>query len=153
MFCIEIFVLLFIGLFIGSISCKTAVPQGDELNWSEDYRAAVSLAQETNKPILINFTGSDWCGWCWKLSEEVFSQPEFKEYAEGNLILFKADFPRDIIQSDELKTQNRALAEKHEIEGFPTIVLLDKDENVLGVTGYKSGGAKAYIEHLEEMVK
>ncbi|MCL1827676.1 MAG: thioredoxin family protein [Candidatus Cloacimonetes bacterium] len=137
-------------VLLASISCKATKSEG---NWTEDYTAAVQKAKDTDKTILINFTGSDWCGWCMKLSKEVFTQPEFQEYATGNLILFKADFPNKIKQTEQLKTQNQALAKKYNIEGFPTILLLDKDEQVLGQTGYQYGGAKSYVQHLKGFIE
>ncbi|MCA9777431.1 MAG: thioredoxin family protein, partial [Candidatus Eremiobacteraeota bacterium] len=62
--------------------------------WLTDWEAAKAQAQRTNKPILINFTGSDWCGWCIRLKKEVFSQEEFKSWAGQKVVLFEADFPR-----------------------------------------------------------
>ena len=121
--------------------------------WTDDFANALILAKETNKPILIDFTGSDWCGWCVRLKEEVFNKPEFIEYAQEKFVLFVADFPRSIPQSNELKRQNRSLMEKYEIKGFPTIVIINQDEGLLARTGYQAGGAQAYIRHLEELLK
>ena len=120
--------------------------------WIEDYQVALKYAKEQNKPILINFTGSDWCGWCKKLVKEVFTQTEFVDYAKANLILLKIDFPQSIPQSADLKKQNNELQDKFKVKGYPTIILLDSTEKVLGNTGYQPGGASAYIEHLKSFL-
>jgi len=121
--------------------------------WTDDFALATKMARELNRPILINFTGSDWCRWCVLLEDEVFSQPIFKEYAKENLVLFIADFPRNISQTDELKQQNQYLMTKYGVRGFPTIVLVDKNENVLATTGYRRGGAENYVKHIIELLK
>lgn len=121
--------------------------------WGTDYDAALKQARETNRPILVDFTGSDWCGWCIKLDKEVFSQPAFQAYATNNLVLLMLDFPRAKPQSEAIKKQNEKLSQKYGIEGFPTILLLDAEGRVLGRTGYQPGGAEAYLTHLKKMLK
>lgn len=121
--------------------------------WETDYDAAVAKAKAENKTILLNFTGSDWCGWCVRLKGEVFSQAEFIEYAEANLILVSLDFPKRKQLSAEEKAQNQALAQKHGIRGFPTILLLNPEEEILLTTGYKAGGPEEYVKHLKEAIE
>jgi protein disulfide-isomerase len=123
------------------------------LQWSENYKAVQKLAQEKNLPIMINFTGSDWCMWCKKLGSEVFNTKEFAAYADSSFVLFKADFPKSIPQSAELKQQNEGLMKKYGIRGFPTIVLLSPDGTLINQTGYQQGGPVKYIEHLEGLLK
>ena len=136
------------------ITCTKAGAQAqlDQELWMEDYAAALSLSEETAKPILINFTGSDWCVWCQRLTDEVFSQQEFIDYAAENFILLKIDFLMNTPQPEEIRNENIALMEKYGVQGFPTIVFIDNQENVLGITGYQPGGAIDYIEHLKELV-
>ena len=81
-----------------------------ETGWMTDFAAAQKLAKETKKPMLVDFTGSDWCPWCIRLDKEVFAQKAFRDYAAGNLILVKIDFPRGIQQSDAIKKHNQELA-------------------------------------------
>ncbi len=121
--------------------------------WLTDFKEAQKQARETGRPMLLDFTGSDWCGWCIRLDEEVFSKPEFTAYAEEALVLVKLDFPQDIPQSRELIRQNEALMEQYGVEGFPTIILVDADGEVLAETGYRRGGAEAYVKHLKELLK
>jgi len=121
--------------------------------WETDYEAAVAKAKAENKTILLNFTGSDWCGWCVRLKSEVFSQAEFIKYAEENLILVSLDFPRRKELPAEERQQNQNLAAKHGIRGFPTILLLNADQEVILTTGYKAGGAESYVEHLKVAIE
>lgn len=120
--------------------------------WIENYEAALTAAKELKRPILVNFTGSDWCSWCKKLSAEVFTQDQFTEYAKSNLVLLKLDFPRSIPQTAELKAQNNKLQEQFKIQGYPTIVLLDGNGTEINRLGYEPGGAAAYVNRIKTMV-
>src|SRR5262245_56640034 len=93
--------------------------------WLTSYADALKLASKEKKVVLMDFTGSDWCGWCKKLKAEVFDKPEFSAWAKKNAVLLEVDFPQGKPQSEELKKQNTELQEKFKIEGFPTIVFLD----------------------------
>ena len=142
-------VLLFTLIFI--MVSLSAVEKSN--TWFEDFDTALAESKKLNRPILINFTGSDWCMWCHKLEDEVFEQPDFVEYASKNLILFMADFPKNKELSEEITKQNRGLLQKYDIKGFPTILLIDSEEKVLGTTGYREIGVKQYINHLNELLK
>ncbi len=103
--------------------------------------------------LLLDFTGSDWCGWCRILRKEVFSQPEFEEYAKKNLVLVTVDFPRTKALSLEVRKQNQSLAQKFEIRGFPTIVILNGEGKPVGMLGYVPGGPEAFIHELKQIPK
>jgi protein disulfide-isomerase len=120
--------------------------------WLTNLDAAKKIAEKENKAILMDFSGSDWCGWCMKLDKEVFSQPAFKDYAKENLVLLLVDFPRKKQLSATAKAANDKLAEKYEVEGFPTIILADSKGNVIAKTGYLSGGAAAYVNHIKKLL-
>lgn len=122
--------------------------------WSDDYAKALEQAKKENKKVLLDFTGSDWCGWCIKLDKDVFSKPEFKEYAKQNLVLVEVDFPQGKRLSKKTKEQNEKLKNEFKVEGFPTLVLLDPEGKKLGeVVGYVQGGPKGFIAKLEELAK
>ena len=121
--------------------------------WLTDFEAAKKLAAQKNLPILADFSGSDWCGWCIKLDKEVFSKDEFKAYAEDNVVLFLADFPSRKPQPAEVKKQNKALRDLYGIRGYPTVLLLNAEGEVLERTGYQAGGAEKYIEHIKDLLK
>jgi thioredoxin-related protein len=124
-----------------------------DLNWLTDYDAAKSRAKSDNKLVLLDFTGSDWCGWCKRLQAEVFSKPEFQDYATKNLVLVELDFPRFKQQSDAVKKQNQQLASEYQIEGFPTLIVLNAAGKKVGELGYMPGGADAFIAALERLRK
>jgi protein disulfide-isomerase len=121
--------------------------------WEEDYEKAAKKAEQEKKLMLLDFTGSDWCGWCIKLDKEVFSKNEFKKYAKENLILVKIDFPRGKSQTAALKKQNQELAAKYNIQGYPTVIVLDASGQKVGELGYMEGGPQAFIAELEKLKK
>ena len=116
--------------------------------WLTNYDEALSQAKSQKKQVLMDFTGSDWCGWCIKLDKEVFELPEFKSYADQNLVLLKVDFPRRKNLPEPEKAQNKQLAQKFKIEGYPTIVVLNSDGSKAGELGYVEGGPKAFLAEL-----
>lgn len=121
----------------------------DNLNWEDNLETALQKAKAENKAVLVNFTGSDWCQWCIKLSDEVFSKSEFEDYADENLILVRLDFPRSIEQSAETKAYNNQLAQKYGVQGFPTVLLFNSSGNLVKTTGYLPGGPVTYVDHLK----
>lgn len=122
--------------------------------WETNYSAALEQAAKQNKMVLLDFTGSDWCGWCIKLQKETFSKPAFQKFAADNLVLVELDFPRGKSQSDGLKKQNEALAEKFGVQGFPTLVLLDpQGKEATRNVGYLQGGPDAFIQWVESAIR
>ncbi|MDR0933322.1 MAG: thioredoxin family protein [Victivallales bacterium] len=136
---------------------KTVAPAKSEQSgsgtWSEDLKAATALAKKENKLLFILFTGSDWCGWCKKLNSEVFSSSKFTGWANKNVVLLKADFPNKIKQSAELSSQNKQLASRYNIKGFPTVVITNADGKEIARTGYQRGGVTPYIKYLNKICK
>lgn len=120
----------------------------DSLKWQDNFEKALQQAKKENKAVLVNFTGSDWCIWCKRLTDEVFSKSEFENYADENLILVKLDFPRKIDQSAETKMYNTKLAQKFGVQGFPTILLFNSSGKLVLTTGYQPGGPINYVKHL-----
>ncbi len=133
--------------------CACALPSAKaEATWLTNFEKAQAEAKTGNKLLLLDFTGSDWCGWCRRLEAEVFSTPEFQNYAKKNLVLMKVDFPRAKPLTPEVRKQNATLAEKFEIQGFPTIVILKGDKPV-GLLGYVPGGPASFIRELDKVPK
>jgi thioredoxin-related protein len=123
-----------------------------ESSWLTDFEKAKATAEKEQKPILADFTGSDWCGWCIKLKQEVFDTPEFTKWAKDHVVLLEVDFPRKTEQPDELKQQNEKLAAKYAIEGYPTILFLDHKGEKIGELGYQEGGPAKWIEAAEQQI-
>jgi thioredoxin-related protein len=138
------FIPLFALLVLGSLA------QAKE-GWLVDLQKAKVQAQAENKRILLDFTGSDWCPWCKKLDAEVFSKPEFKEYAAKHLVLVEVDFPHNVEQSEATKKQNDVLQRKYRIEAFPTVVILSPGGTHKGEVGYVPGGPAAFIKEVEKV--
>ena len=103
-----------------------------ESTWLTDLPKAQAQAKAQNKMILMDFTGSDWCGWCIKFKKDVLDTPEFQEYAAKNLVLVELDYPQKKQQSDDLKKANAALQKQYNVDGFPTLVVLDKNGKEVG---------------------
>lgn len=125
----------------------------DGAAWSTDYQAALKAAKAGNKPILADFTGSDWCAWCVRLGKDTFSQPEFAKFAKDKLVLLELDFPQGKEQDAAVKKQNEELAAKYGVEGFPTLVLIDGNgKEIARHVGYLPGGPAAMIEWITKAV-
>ena len=126
-------------------------------DWSTDYVKALATAKSQNKRVLLDFTGSDWCGPCIQFKKQVFSRPEFAAYAEKNLVLVEVDYPQRKKQSAELVKQNERLSKQYGIEeakGFPTVVLLDPNGKILReLTGYDGESAAELIAWIEGKAK
>lgn len=125
-----------------------------ESDWLHDYSKAQEEAKASHKLLLLNFTGSDWCGWCIKFDKDILSQQQFKNYAHDNLVLVELDFPRRKAQPAETKKQNLHLAQQYEVLGFPTIVVLNSSgQKVWQFDGYFPGGPEAFIAQLQKLPK
>jgi len=132
--------------FLALTSMASAAKEG----WLDDYEKAKVQAKAENKKILLDFTGSDWCGWCIKLDKEVFSQQAWKDYAAKHLVLVEVDFPRGTPLPEATKKQNDALAKKFQIRGYPTIVITSASGTKRGELGYVEGGPEAFIKALKK---
>ena len=126
--------------------------------WLTNIDQAIAQSMETEKPIMLFFTGSDWCGWCKRLVKGVFDQKEFKDWAKDKIIPVELDFPRRTKLDENLITQNRQLQRLFAVQGYPTIWLVRpqyQEENKvnfekLGKTGYVRGGVSNWIQSAEQ---
>ena len=131
-----------------------------EIKWYSNFDEAAKIAKKTHKPILANFTGSDWCGWCKILKRDVFVTDEFKKWANKNVVLLEVDFPKRKQLSPEMKKQNYALQKAFGVRGYPTVWLFNvgsgknpkKDLTPLGKTGYVRGGVNAWIASVDKFL-
>jgi protein disulfide-isomerase len=121
---------------------------------AESLESILQQARSANKPILLEFTGSDWCPPCKMMQKEVFSTDAFKKFADSDILFVKLDFPKSREQADEVKTRNRSLAEKYNIEGFPTLVVLSpQGEELSRQVGFMRGGPDAVIDWIKSSSK
>ncbi|HRZ73507.1 MAG TPA: thioredoxin family protein [Flavobacterium sp.] len=129
-----------------------------ELKWQTDINKAIELSTKSKKPLMLFFTGSDWCGWCIKLQKEVFQKPEFVEWSK-KVILVELDFPKKTQLEASLKQQNDQLQQIFQVQGFPTIWFVSPQKNgtqinlqQLGKTGYVAGGPEKWLEAVNQFM-
>lgn len=134
----------------GFIIFSSLTSSTQRISWETDYHKAVEKAKVEKKPIILFFTGSDWCVWCTRLEKEVFNTDDFVTIAKDKYIFVKLDFPMNKEQDPSLAQQNQKLQEKYSIEGFPTLVILSNDESYLGTANYEAGGGRKYAALLEK---
>lgn len=128
----------------------TSTPEG----WTDDFEAAKKEAKAKKKYLLVDFSGSDWCGWCVRLDKEVFSKKEFVKAAKNKFVLVFIDNPMNKDRLSPLgKKQNWDLTQKYGVRGFPTVLLMDADGTKFAATGYRQGGPEKYMEHLNALLK
>lgn len=121
--------------------------------WGDDYEAALKESSDTGKPIIANFTGSDWCPYCVNLEKEVFAKAEFKKWAKKNVVLLIVDFPRHKKLKTDVRKQNKRLAAKYGVRGYPTVLIMDSEGKKIGRTGYAAGGPEKWIVNVERTVE
>ena len=139
---------------------QTNNAQTVDLNWHTDLSKAVSISINEKKPIMLFFTGSDWCGWCMRLKKEVFNHEKFKIWSDDKIILVELDFPRRKKLEPNILNQNRELARIFGVSGYPTCWLVKPQilENSkvnflkLGKLGYVAGGTDKWISVAEKFL-
>ena len=141
-------------LIVGSISMEA-----QEIKWETNLEAATKVSLKTKKPLMLFFTGSDWCGWCIRLQKEVFTTPEFASWAKQNVVLVELDFPRRTPQNEKIKMQNAQMQQLFQVQGYPTIWLVNPTKvkekfnlDKLGSTGYVAGGPSAWIATADQIL-
>lgn len=138
------------------LALAVPAPAAGGATWHTDFRKAVARATRLQRPLLLAFTGSDWCDRCRSLKEEVFDTPEFKAWARKTVVLAEADFPRSARQKASLRKQNRQLASRFRDfvrDGYPTVLLLDPaGTRVLGELGYRDGGPIPWVEEANRLM-
>ncbi|MEI7909724.1 MAG: thioredoxin family protein [Verrucomicrobiota bacterium] len=126
----------------------------DREGWTADFDAAKKQAAAEKKDLLLDFTGSDWCGWCIKLDKEVFQQDAFKAGVKDKLVLVEVDFPKDKSKlSDATQAQNDKLKDEFKIKGYPTLFLCDASAKPYAQIGYEPDGPEKYVTHLNALME
>lgn len=97
-----------------------------DLNWVPSFYDALKTAKWERKPVMLYFTGSDWCAPCIKLDKELFYTQRFKNFADENLVIVEVDIPRrkDILSKRKLK-ENLYLQKKYKVKSFPTLLFVN----------------------------
>ena len=123
------------------------------LIWQKNLENALEIAQDENKHVFIDFTGSDWCVWCHRLTDEIFSQPEFVDFVHENLVLVRFDFPKSFRLPAGEENYNQMMAQRFGVKGLPTLYLLDNTGKVKQKLGYQKGGAIPYTDMLRDLIQ
>ncbi|HOZ75751.1 MAG TPA: thioredoxin family protein [Flavobacterium sp.] len=147
-------IIITVFLVLGAIAMDA-----QELKWETKMDEAVAKSIKTKKPLLLFFTGSDWCGWCIRLQNEVLKTPDFAKWAKDNVILVELDFPRRSPQQPEIAQQNNELQQIFAVRGYPTVWFAtptkkDGKTNLdkLGSTGYVAGGPAKWLEGANQIL-
>lgn len=141
---------IFITFLVALATLTTQAQEG--LTWQTDINKAIEISRNEQKPLFLFFTGSDWCGWCIRLQNEVFKTPDFVTWAKEKVVLVELDFPRRKQLAPELQKQNMELQQAFAVRGYPTVWFAKagvKDGKTnfeqLGQTGYVAGGPSAWL--------
>ena len=149
-------------IFFSLVFCFVTICFSQENNgWLVNYEEVYHKSVQENKPIMANFTGSDWCGWCIRLQKAVFLKPEFTKWANKNVILVELDFPKRTPIAPELLKQNRELANIFGVRGYPTVWFVTPERlkdgktnfNKLGSQGASPLDANAWIAGANRIIK
>ena len=136
---------LYLVLLLGTAALAVATP-----GWLSSYDQALKFAKKSKRPILLNFTGSDWCIWCKRMGKESLGTKEFIRFASTNLLLVEVDFPESSPQSQEVKEANASLQAQFGVTGFPTFILVSPEGKELGRhVDYLKGGTPAFASLLQ----
>jgi protein disulfide-isomerase len=138
--------------FLIAFSFVTTIARGSE--WQTDYEQALATAKAANKCVLLDFTGSDWCGPCIEMKKVVFSKAAFLNYAKNNLVLVEIDYPKLKALPEKVTKQNERLLHQYGIDksGYPTVILLNPHGKVLGeLEGYSGERPADIISWVERL--
>ena len=135
--------------------------EAQELVWHDNVEKAMKISKKSKKPLMLFFTGSDWCGWCIRLQKEVFKTKEFTTWAKDNVVLVELDFPRNTSKlTAETQNQNSQLQQVFQVQGYPTVWLVKANKKdgktnfeKLGSTGYVAGGPTAWLAVANGIIK
>ncbi len=157
----KISILFALMIMTASFAAAQAKYTAGNEGWLVDLDQAYAQSKKTGKPIMANFTGSDWCGWCKKLTASVFSKPEFKKWADKNVVLLELDFPRNKKVPDNIRQQNYSLQQAFQVRGYPTVWVFNLKKEpktgqyqieALGQTGY-TATVQEFTSGVDQMLK
>jgi len=137
--------LLSLIVSIGSVSCFAQI--------QDDAEEAFRISSETHKPVLLIFAGSDWCAACMRFDRNILSENSFKDFANKNLVLLKAEFPQRKKLPAFLREQNDALAEQYNPKGiFPYLLLLRSEKSEVSLVSYSNQSPVEFISELKSLL-
>jgi len=138
------------AVVVAALICATTTNASD---WFENFENAKAKAAKEGKDLLLDFTGSDWCGPCIALKSEVFDSKVFEKEGSKHFVMVELDFPKLKELPESLKKQNEKLREYYRVNSFPTVVLADAKGRPYAKTGFLPGGPEEYLKNLAELRK
>lgn len=139
----------FLSAIVTFVVTATSLFAGD--GWMTNIDDAKKLSKKENKPLFIEFTGSDWCPPCMMMEKNVFSKDAFKSGAEKDFILVKIDIPNS---DKKLKEKNQKVLEEYKVSGVPTVVLLDsKGDEFSRFTASKFRSVDKMLDELSRQLR
>ncbi len=145
-----LFPLFFLAIGLIQLNAQNEVYEAENEGWMVLLEEAYNESKKTGKPIMANFTGSDWCGWCVRLTKSVFSKDEFKTWADDKVVLLELDFPRRKSLPEKLKVQNQSLQQAFQVRGFPSVWVFDMDRDAEGKYNVSAHGKTGYAPTVGE---
>jgi len=143
------FIFLFATMaFSLNIYATDSEPKPAQIEWFTNYDEALEYSKVTNKPLILLFTGSDWCSWCQKLDREVLQQSEFAEMCADKFVFVMVDFPHSHDLPPAQEHQNLGLKNMYGVRGFPKMVIVDEKQQKVVYINYRRGGPKKHAERL-----
>lgn len=118
------------------------------VKWTPTYFDALQAAKRDHRALFLYFSGSNWCSYCQKFDEQVLSDPKFLTLVDSRFSFYKADFPQGRVDNLSQHEENQNLLRRFQVDGFPTVLVLDWNENVLGRFHFEDIGAEEFARKL-----
>ncbi len=138
---------------------RVVAQDSSAMHWEVDVKKAADIAISEKKPLFLFYTGSDWCAACKKLHNEVFTQPQFREWAKKNVVAVELDFPRNKQPDERYHQTNTQMKEMFGITGYPTVVFATAAKNKYGLyytrigsMGYMAGGPDVWLKTADQFL-
>lgn len=121
-------------------------------NWITDFNLAKTISAQTDRYMFLTFTSMDGGEWSKRMDDEIFKSPIFLEYAHKNLVLVRLDFPKATTQPAALVAQNKMLQESYNIEGYPTVIVVNPKGQELVRSKYLGGGPEFFMKQMKPII-
>lgn len=140
-------------LLLAMMFCAVFAVSAEETKWETNFEVAKKLSKESKKPLLVLFTGSDWCRWCKKLEKNILSTEKFKEFAKDKVVFLYLDFPDKKKMPLNERMQNRKLAEKYNVEGYPSLLVISPTGKTGKAFGIDSSSWETFSKKVNEEIE
>ena len=140
-------------IFMGTADIASAQEETGIYAWETNLDEALSQAKEQDKLVFLYFAGTDWCPWCMRFDREILDTGPFRRFAKSNFIPTLIDFPRTYEIPEEQQAYNQALAHEYGVTGFPTVLIINAEGEVIHTGSFEEGGSRRYINNLRRIIR